>query len=321
MWRGNTSLHTSENDLYMTFTKPMLAASLLPSNAEHTDQNILEAMSKLKYPVLATLKKDGIRAIKLGELASRTLKRIPNLSIQKRSEKLPYYLDMELWNPALSYDEVESIVMSREHPDTDKIQFHLLDLVSDTKNYLHRCLIIQEDYALHIKYEDIKWTSPILCHNAQALFGVFLTCEQQEGEGICFRTPDSPYKQGRSTLREQYLVKLSRYLRTEVKIIGFTEQLANTNPEKRSPVGMMARRKTVGNSVPKNTLGAFLCELPNGDKIDVGTGVGLTDALRKEIWLNRDCYFGKQITVKHKPIGQKNKLRHPIFVGFRTEGF
>ena len=321
----------------------MLAASLLPSNVEHTDENILAAMQKLRYPVLASLKKDGIRCIKLGELASRTLKRIPNLSIQKRGEKLPAYFDCELWNPELSYDEIESIVMSREHPNSDKTEFHIIDTISN-KRYDDR--IFDYPFELIRDNKDIKL--PILrhCETAQSLLNFFIQCEQQEGEGICFRTPDSPYKMGRSTLKEQYLVKLSRYIRTEVKIIGFTEQMLNSNPEKRSPIGMMARRKTIAGSVGKNTLGAFVvqdttkpslecvgktglltnfnCEYCKGTHFmvfDVGTGVKLTNERRKEIWDNRDCYFGKTITVKHKPIGQKNKLRHPIFVGFRTEGY
>jgi DNA ligase-1 len=158
------------------------------------------------------------------------------------------------------------------------------------------------------------------CDTPQELFEHFLRFETMEGEGICFRTPDSPYKQGRSTLKEQYLVKLARFIREEVIIIGFKEQLMNTNAEKRNAVGMMNRRKTVG-GMGKNTLGAFVCQCKDGTTIDVGTGVGLTDNLRKLIWLNKDKYIGKQITIKHKPHGMKKKLISPIFVGFRNEGF
>ena len=61
------------------FHRPMLAASLLPPSVDHSDENILAAMAKLRYPVLATIKKDGIRALRMnGTLLSRTLKPIPN---------------------------------------------------------------------------------------------------------------------------------------------------------------------------------------------------------------------------------------------------
>jgi ATP-dependent DNA ligase len=258
---------------------------------------------------------------------------------------------MELWNQELSYDEIESIVMSREHPDSDKIQFHVLDWVG-TQDYYHR---LRDGYATAVNngWSDVVCEYPLTCNNAQELFEHFLRFETQEGEGICFRTPDSPYKQGRSTLREQYLVKLSRYIRTEVKIIGFTEQMLNSNPEKRSPIGMMARRKTIAGQVGKNTLGAFVvqdttkpclecvgktglltnfnCEYCRGTHFmvfDVGTGVKLTDERRKEIWDNRDNYFNKQLTIKKKPHGQKIKPRSPIaimdefeYVGKREKGY
>ena len=112
----------------------MLAASLLKPTDSHSDESILAAMQKLRYPVLATLKLDGIRAIKLDDLYSRTLKLIPNKSIRARAMKLPAGFDMELFNPDLQYDEIESIVMSREHLKSDLIQFHILDWIGVPQN-------------------------------------------------------------------------------------------------------------------------------------------------------------------------------------------
>jgi len=136
-----------------------------------------------------------------------------------------------------------------------------------------------------------------------------------------FRLNDSPYKQGRSTLKEQYLVKLARFSRTELTIVGFEEQQENGNPDLHNAVGYMKRQTCADGMVGKNTLGAFICTDDKGQRVKVGTGVGLTDKLRKEIWDNRDCYANKQITVKFKSHGMKDVLRHPIFVGFREQGY
>ena len=223
---------------------------------------------------------------------------------------------MELYNPELSYNQIQSIVMSEEHPDSDKIQFHVLDWFGPAGFYATRLLLMLNCGPLNFVYYPI----PVACHNAKQLLDCFIDYENK-GEGICFRTPNSPYKQGRSTLKEQYLVKLARFSRTELTIIGFKEQFENGNPDLRNDVGYMKRQTCGDMMVGKNTLGAFLCKDISGNSVDVGTGVGLTDKLRKEIWSNRDCYFGKQITVKHKPHGQKDVLRHPIFVGFREKGY
>jgi DNA ligase-1 len=302
------------------FKRPILAAPLLPSDVEHNDIIVLQTMHKLSYPVLASLKMDGIRAIKLDKLVSRTLKPIPNRSIQDRALKLPAGYDMELWNPDLSYDEVESIVMSREHPNSDKISFYLLDLFDEWLTYTQRCECLW-NYVTAGIYTDVKFSYPVFCGDADQLFRIEQEVIRDHGEGICFRTPLSPYKQGRSTLREQYLVKLCRYVHIEATIVTVIEQFANCNADNYNAVGMMDRSSCVTGLVGKNTLGAFLVRDEDGLEFRVGTGVGLTDARRKELWNKRDELPGKVITIKHKPHGMKVKPRSPVFIGFREKGF
>jgi len=293
----------------------MLAASLLRPNQEHTDEVILAAMQKLKYPVLATLKKDGIRAFRWDNLYSRTHKLIPNDSIKRRSIILPAGLDCELWNPHLTYDYVESIVMSREHEESYHIDFHIIDWFGDT-GYGDRLRRIGG-----LEIEGIVKPVARLANDANELMLIFLEAEEQHGEGICFRIPNSPYKQGRSTLKEQYLVKLARYVRQEVKIVGFLEQMENGNESNYNAVGKMDRSSCQDNLLGKDTLGAFMVRDKNGLDFKVGTGVGLTDTLRKEIWNNKAAWIDKQITIKHKPHGMKIKPRSPIYIGLREEGF
>jgi len=300
----------------LTFTRPTLAASLLPANVEHADDNILAAMQKLRYPVLATLKKDGIRAIRLdGSLLSRTRKPIPNRSIRERSLILPGGFDMELWNPSLRYDEIESIVMSREHADSDKIQFHILDWFGVEGGYEVRCMRLLsrcKEFPGFVKFE-----SPGMFETANQLMVKFFLTECNGGEGICFRLPNSPYKQGRSTLKEQYLVKLSRYLYSEATIVGFVEQQENSNYQTTSRLGLSERSSHASGMVGKNTLGALLCQLSTGEAITIGTGVGLTNELRQDIWLHQNKYLGRMIKFKHK-FGQKNIPRSPVMCGFRS---
>lgn len=303
----------------------MKAASLLPPDIEHTDDAILSALQKLRYPVLATLKKDGIRAVRTSDLFSCQMHLIPNVSIRHRSMKLPAGFDCELWNPSLSYDQIESIVMTgkTEHPLSDQIQFHVLDWYSD-KLYPQR----MDDVSRYLakmqmcgETDDIDFEHPHQFESALSLFNFFTQCEYEQGEGVCFRTLNSPYKQGRSTLREQYLVKLCRYVRSEVTIVGFEEQLLNKNSAKRNPIGMMDRSSRQDNLIGKGTLGAFLVRDSNGLEFRVGTGVGLTDARRLQIWMEQEKWLGKQITIKSKNHGVKVKPRSPVFVGFREQGY
>lgn len=284
-------------------SKVMLAVNLLPPHVETTDENILAALQKLRYPVLASVKLDGVRALRLnGTLVSRTFKEIPNKSIRERSMKLPGGFDMELWNPELSYNEIQGIVMSKEHADSDKIQFHILDWCRE-ETYGHRCTyIVNWLLAAPSLMLDVRFETPITRTNNIEVYRTLLAAERDCAEGICFRTPMSPYKQGRSTLKEQYLVKLCRWIRDEVKIVGFGEQI-----------------ETGKRAMGKQTLGYMICEDKNGNRVDVGSGVGLTERLRQFIWDNQSKYNNKTITIKYKPCGTKDVARHPIFVGFRED--
>lgn len=302
----------------MKITKPMLAAPLLPPGVEHTNENIIEAMKKLKYPVASTLKKDGIRALRLnGTLLSRTFKTIPNESIRERAEKLPGGLDMELWNPELAYDEIESIVMSRKHERSDEIEFHILDIMNE-HGYMARIAPLFEHYVFRSPVSDVKIELPYICNDAFMLMDRFLESENLMGEGICFRTITSPYKQGRSTLKEQYLVKLCRFVREEVVVIELAEQMENTNSSNRNAVGAMDRSSCGANLVGKDTMGALVCRRANGQIVRVGTG--FNDALRKKVWNEPSQYIGKTITIKYKQHGMKDLPRSPVFVGMRKDG-
>ena len=303
-----------------TFNRPMLACSLLKPDEPHTDEVILEKMKGLRYPVIVTLKKDGIRAIKLGDLASRTLKKIPNISISKRAEWLPYGLDMELWTPDLPYDQIESIVMSKVHQDQDKIQFHVLDWwQGNNYSYVNRLFLIEEAVMCKLPNLCVELPFYFHCGNALQLFNAFKRVEEVEGEGICFRVPDSPYKQGRSTLKEQYLIKLARFTRDEAVIIGFEEQLLNTNASKTDFVGLTKRSSCQEGMVGKGVLGAFVVRYKNGLEGRIGTGVGLTDKKRAEIWDRREEWLNKTIVYKSKGHGVKTKPRSPVFIGKRNE--
>jgi len=308
----------------MTFTEPMLAASLLDPEVEHTDEAVYEAMSKLKYPVIATLKLDGIRGLRLnGTLLSRRLKPIPNKFISSRSLLMPGGFDVELFRPGMEYNDIQSIVMSQEHDGSYLISFHVLDWFIPSRPYLGYEQRLDEIDMYHFGFPErcsLVMPSVTYCDNADQLLAFEKQCIEDHGEGICFRLPNSPYKCGRSTLKEQYLVKLSRFSREEAVIVGFKEQMENGNPDKRCGTGKMNRSTCSALQYGKGTLGAFIVRNDKGQEFPIGTGVGLTDKLRLNIWQNQDKYLGRTLTYKTKAHGTKLLPRQPIMVGWRNEG-
>jgi DNA ligase-1 len=74
--------------------------------------------------------------------------------------------------------------------------------------------------------------------------------------------------------------------------------------------------------VGKGTLGGFTVNLlgPKGGKLgqfNIGTGIGLTNAVRAELWAARKTLKGKVIKLKYQAVGTMDAPRLPIFLGFR----
>ena len=71
------------------------------------------------------------------------------------------------------------------------------------------------------------------------------------------------------------------------------------------------------------TLGAILVRYKDGNIVKVGSG--FTDELRKEIWQNRNQYYGVICEVKYFETSTNDNggesLRFPIFVDFRHDKF
>ena len=141
----------------------------------------------------------------------------------------------------------------------------------------------------------------------------------QEGyEGVMLRTPESPYKGGRSTLKQGYLVAIKRFEDAEAEIIGYEEKLHNANKLQKDELGYAKRSSSKANLVPMDTLGALVVkDLKTGVIFNIGTG--LDAALCRWIWANRKKCLHKIVTYTYQVTGTKDKPRIPSFKGFRDK--
>jgi DNA ligase-1 len=295
-------------------TKPMLSATL-----EATD------LGALKYPAWVTPKLDGIRCLrKGGKTLSRKFLPIPNSYIQEVLAGLPDGLDGELMtkNTDGSYQEfnkIQSAVMSGDGaPSFDFCVFDYVSL-SLTETYKERMVKLQ---ALRLP-DTCKKVLPVVVANEAEMLAFETKCLLEGYEGIMLRTGDSPYKCGRSSLKQGWLLKLKRFQDSEAEIIGFEEQLHNDNEASVDELGHTKRSKSKENLIPAGTLGKFLVreigETPwKGKEFGVGSAKGMDMHMRKDIWDNRDKYLGKIITYKYQEVGMLTLPRLPIWKGFRS---
>lgn len=278
------------------------------------------------YQLLASPKLDGIRAIVLdGKLVSRTLKPIRNQFIQSTLGRPELEgLDGELIVGAPYgegvFNRTTSGVMSEfGSPD---FRYHVFEDAYLGVNSPNSTLIERLE-ALTLRPIFLQTSTPVkyleqkLVENITHLMQIEEEYIQQGYEGAILRWVLSPYKQGRSTLREKYMLKLKRFADSEATILGFEELLHNENEATKDPRGYTARSSHQANKRPGGTLGKLLVRDLYKPEWEFNIGGGFDFALRDQIWESQDSYLGKVVKYKYLPVGTLDRPRHPIFLGFR----
>lgn len=282
-------------------TKPMLAVAC-------------KDIATLKFPVLATPKLDGIRCLVInGKAVSRKLKPIPNHHIRTTIEcSCPDGFDGEIMIPGADFNTVQSLVMTED--GTPDFAYHVFDYVKGdlTVPYADRVrALVEADFPAFVVP-----VTPILLGSADQLAEVEEQFVRAGYEGVMVRSPYSPYKCGRSTAKEGYLLKIKQFEDSEAEVLGFEELLINLNERTVNELGQAKRSSHQENLVPSGMLGALIVkDIATGVEFKIGTG--MDHALRKEIWENRPAHLGRFVTYRFQPSGMKEKPRFPSFKGFR----
>lgn len=294
----------------------------------------LDSLDEVCYPVIATPKLDGIRCITTDLPVKepyqclpvcRSLKQVPNAYIRSQMGLyLPPGLDGELitYGPRgwpidpKTFHAVQSDVMS-ETGKPDFI-FHAFDWMFETDPnmpYELRASALQElfedQFPLYARAVVHK-----VCHTRGMLEDFENTCLELGYEGVCFRDPRSPYKYGRSTQKQQWLIKMKRFEVSEAVIIGMEESMANNNPQTLNELGYAERSSHKANMQGKGIMGALVVrDVHTKAEHRVGTGFSMQD--RETFWKSKESFIGKGIQYKHQLHGRKDLPRIPSFVGMR----
>ena len=325
--------------MYVKPFKPILAAPLVrPTDSEDM---LLWSLKQLEYPVLATPKLDGIRCItipgvRVGHILDvstpvcRSLKPVPNEYVRDLVSQCPSGLDGELMTyserdlldqgigaKARPFNSIQSDIMNRS--GVMNFKYH----VFDANVYAESALSVSyrqrtEELSKMILPKFVVKVLPQLCKNADELQAYMAKCIADGHEGICFRKyMYCPYKYGRSTLKQQLLIKWKLFDTSEAEIIGFEEEMQNNNVPVIGLTGYQERSSHQENMVGKNRLGAFICKTSDGIEFKVGTG--FTTELRESYWNDRVNLVGQLVTYKHQGHGAKTAPRIPVFVGIRSK--
>jgi len=284
--------------------KPMLAYSKTPDLAE------------IKYPVYASPKLDGIRCVIMdGKAYSRSMKLIPNKHIQS---VLSNYnldnLDGELMVDG-DFNDVQSSVMS--YNTKPKFTYNVFDFVDFGTKFEDRIAKFQAKVQeARLLGEHVQEVQQVLIDTPEQLAIFWDQCIKLGYEGAMVRDPKGPYKKGRSTLNQGWLLKLKKWSDDEATIIGFEEELHNTNEAETNILGYQERSHKKDGMVGKGTLGSLIVIWRN-KQFKIGSGFTRED--RQNIWDNQEHFFKKKVTFKYQNVTRDGIPRFPIFKGIRYE--
>jgi DNA ligase-1 len=288
-------------------------------------------INKLKYPILLSPKLDGVRAlVKDGVVLSRSLKPIPNKHVQRLFGKLEGY-DGELIVGAINGEDVfrnttSGVMTVAGIPDVKFCVFDRWDMQS--VSYIGRFQSLEEGFRVFKVFSHhVTYPEQVLQLEEQYLSSGY--------EGVMLRGPQSPYKYGRSTEREGWLLKLKRFEDSEAIVVGMEEKMHNGNEATTNALGRTERSSHIENLTPLGVMGALIVrDTKTGVEFNIGTGFSDEERVWWWNWAeDQEHYHVSQSTggekllfpksetlVKYKffPSGSKDKPRFPAYLGLRS---
>lgn len=297
--------------------KPMLATDW--------DEN------KVKFPCILQPKIDGVRGLNLfGKMTGRSLKSFGNKHITSfYSNSLLLGFDGELAAQAETHPDLCRITTSATSTIDGEpyTLWHLFDYCTPevaAKPFIERYLLLDEKVATlkargeykHIS-ERLRLVPCVKADDMDELLHWDTLWLEMGYEGTIIRAPKAPYKFGRSTVNEGYLLRIKRFIEEEARVDYIEEGQSNLNEQTQNELGYSTRSSHQENMIPNGQVGCLICtDLKTGNPIRVSPGKMPHDD-RIKFWNTPELILGKVIKYKHFPKGVKDKPRFANFQSFR----
>lgn len=277
-----------------------------------------EDLEQLQFPLYASAKLDGWRCLIKDSIAlSRKLKPIRNKFVQS-----------VLGNEKFNGFDGEIIVGPPNSPNAMQATTSGLSSVEGEPDFTYH---VFDKWDRQVDFHIAGWYPQIGTSIIKPLLQQFITniseleqfetdCLSQGYEGVITRSLSSPYKFGRSTTKQQWLLKLKRFQTDEAIIVSTEELMHNANEATTDTLGLTERSSHQENKVGMGKLGALVCRQLGESKPTFNIGTGFTDLDRQALWATRHSLIGKTITFKHfAQTGVLEKPRNPVFISFRPK--
>jgi DNA ligase-1 len=151
-------------------------------------------------------------------------------------------------------------------------------------------------------------------HSAKEVSNLYSKSLNEGYEGLILKDIQGLYKYGRSTLKQETMLKLKPKTDDEGVVIAIQELMHNNNEAYQDLLGGQVRSNHQENQVPGGVLGSLLVKF-KGVTLSIGSGFDAEQ--RKSLW--SQLLIGKTVTFTHLGLSKYGVPRCPIFKGFRDE--
>lgn len=280
---------------------------------------------KIKFPVLAQPKIDGVRGLNLeGRLTGRSLKEHKNRYVTECFSH-PWFkgLDGELAagparSQSLCRDTCSALGTITGQP---RISWHVFDFITHNTillPYQMRYEALKTHVAKLVNNgassaECLQIVPYVLIQNQNQLDQIDQHNIDQGFEGTILRDPMGRYKQGRSTVRENGLLRIKRFIEDECIVLNIEEGQSNGNEATINELGHTSRSTHSDNMVPNGMVGTLICCDPKtNEECRVSAGC-MTHEERLYYFRHPEQIIGKVIKRKHFAHGRKDAPRMATF--------
>jgi len=193
----------------------------------------------------------------------------------------PFEIDGELWTKRGDFENISSIVRDkRPGKEWEEIKHYIFEVPNTNGGLLERLQRLKPYVDTNIR---IVKQIPIRDKTHLKLF--LEEIEAKGGEGLVVRDPNTPYINKRTSKA----LKVKTFQDAECEVIGYTK----------------------GKGKYKDVIGAIQCQLDNGTRFKIGTG--LSDRLR-----SKPPKIGEIITFQYQKFTKYGKPRFPVFLRVRN---
>ena len=256
---------------------------------------------RVVYPVYADTKLDGVRCIADVEnkkLFSRNGKEFKNYpTIMKELETLEFDENLR-FDGEITMGHFQDLMRTVSRKD-DGIElakdavYNIFDIIIEDTSFVERLNLLEA--IRHIieenKLEHLKVVTGKRIENENQLSEYYRAQLEAGYEGIMVKPFSGIYE----FKRAYHWMKMKPESSEDLPIVRIEE----------------------GTGKYKDSLGAFVCKMPDGTEVNVGSG--FTDEDRVEYWSKKNKLIGEIVEVKYQEKTKDGSLRFPVFMRFRPD--